>query len=242
MRRLPLLILALTPARSPARGMRRRRRGRGCGDHQAATSTTGAAAQDRASTASRTTSLATRSSSRAPPPIQDGRGGVRRAREAVGYDHARCSGAPRRAEPLLADAKERWIEATRTTSSRGHRRRHALARRVRRHPRRRLERGGGSRERRAVRPQARRRPRARAAGQPLQPDRGHALGHASRAHRAGAKADLDGTESWSSARCSPTRMLLRRRGGASTATPRSSHAAAAGVAARPPRTRSRRSS
>ena len=117
-------------------------------------------------------------------------------------------GVPGRREPLLRDreAPRLRLPAPRASSAavradlaraksaldegqpvlrarRGRRRRHAVARRLRRDPRRRLEREGGSGERRAVRPEAPERQGAPQAGQPLQPDRGHALGHAARVRR-----------------------------------------------------------
>ena len=65
-------------------------------------------------------------------------------------------------------------------AGRGHRRGNAVPGRVRRHPRRRLERVGGSAERCPLRPDAVRRHRTEATREPLQPDRGCALGNASR--------------------------------------------------------------
>ena len=68
------------------------------------------------------------------------------------------------------------------------RRRNSVARRLRRDPRRRLEREGGSGERRPVRPEARRRPRPPQAREPLQPHRGHALGNDARVHGQGRQS------------------------------------------------------
>ena len=78
------------------------------------------------------------------------------------------------------------------------------------------------------------------AGQPLQPDRGHALGHASRVH-APARPIWIGTESSSSARCSPTPTLSSPPRPHSPSTPGSS-TAPRGRGARARRTRSRPSS
>ena len=102
---------------------------------------------------------------------------------------------------------------------------HALARRVRRHPRRRLERRGGSGERRPVRPRALRRHASQAARQPLQPDRGRALGHAARptSPAPSTPADLDGDGTSEFGEVLPdARFLLAAARGVRHATRRSS--------------------
>ena len=87
--------------------------------------------------------------------------------------------------PMLEDMKSSWIEGKPVLRAHGRRRRRdSVARRVRRHPRRRLECGRGSGERGALRPRALRRHDPEAARQPLQSHRGRPLGDASGRHAA----------------------------------------------------------
>ena len=187
MRRLPLLILALLLLALPLAG---------CGGDDAdeaatpATTATSSDGRDRRGRPRRRQELPHRphrAARRRHRRLPGARRGVRRARQAGRLrPRAAPQRAPRRGEPHprgregALDGGEPVLRA-----GRGHRRRHAVARRVRRHPRRRLEQGRGSRERRPVRPRALRRPHPRAAGQSLQPHRGDALGHAARADRSG---------------------------------------------------------
>ena len=141
----------------------------------------------------------------------------------------------------LARAKSLWTKGNPFYERvEGRRRRHAVARRLRRDPRRRLEREGGSGERGAVRPEAPERQGAPQAGQPLQPDRGHALGHAAGVRRREGRPR----------RRRPARVRRgaargeRVQGGRRRVRPLRGQARPLGarVEARPPRTRSRRSS
>ena len=87
-------------------------------------------------------------------------------------------------------------------------------------------------ERRAVRPAAPERQGAAEAGQPLQPHRGHALGHAAGVRRR-ARPTSTATEGASSARCCPTRTPSRPRPTRSRSTPASSTAPRARGSRRP---------
>ncbi len=129
----------------------------------------------------------------------------------------------RTAAPLREVDLDRGQPALR--ARRGHRRRDAVARGLRRDHRRGLERQGGPVQRRAVRPEALRRPRAAQAGQSLQPDRGPALGLPPGGHRQGREGrPRTATARSSSARCCRTHVFSPARPTRSCSTPTSSTA------------------